>query len=90
MELRRYLEILARRKWIIIIVAVVTIEIVVVASSLMVPVYSASTLVRIAQGQDSSINYVQIDYSERLINTNVRLLESVHFTIEETTGARIH
>jgi len=82
MELRRYLEILARRKWIIIIVAVVTMEIVVVASSLMIPVYSASTLVRIAQGQDSSINYVRTDYSERLINTNVQLLQSRPFLEE--------
>lgn len=82
MELRRYLEILARRKWIIIIVAIVTIEIVVVASSLMVPVYSASTLVRIAQGQDGSINYVQLEYSDRLINTNVQLLQSRPFLEE--------
>lgn len=82
MELRRYLEILLRRKWVIIIVLIVTVEVVAVGSSLMTSVYEASTLVRIAQRQESSIDYLPIDYSERLINTNVRLLKSRPFLEE--------
>jgi capsular exopolysaccharide synthesis family protein len=82
MELRQYLDILLRRKVIVIVVALVVIEVVAVGSSLMTSVYSASTLVRVATLQESSIEYIPLEYSERVLFTNVHLLESRPFLEE--------
>ncbi len=82
MELRGYLEILLRRKWIVILFTIVSLEIAAVGSSLMTPVYSASTLVRISTFQESGIEFVSLAYSERVMNTNVQLLKSRPFLEE--------
>ncbi len=79
MELRRYLEILNRRKWVILVTTVVTVGMVGLGSYLMTPVYSASAVVRIAQIQDADVGYYNLSYSERLMNTYVHLLVSRPF-----------
>jgi len=48
----------------------------------MTPVYSASTMVRIVQIQDRSIDYFDLNYSVRLMNTYVRVLRSRPFLEE--------
>ena len=79
MELRHYLQILGRRKWIVIAVATVTLLVVGVGTYLSTPVYSASVTVRVAQVQDNSVSYYDLGYSERLINTYVELVRSRPF-----------
>ncbi|MFQ5814047.1 MAG: polysaccharide biosynthesis tyrosine autokinase [Anaerolineae bacterium] len=82
MEIREYIEILGRRKWVAVLTTIVTVTVVGLGSYLMTPVYSASTMVRIAQVQDSSIDYYALSYSERLINTYTHLLKSRPFLEE--------
>ena len=79
MELRHYLQILGRRKWVVIVVAAITLLIVGVGIYLTTPVYSASVTVRVAQVQDNSVSYYDLNYSERLINTYVELVRSRPF-----------
>jgi succinoglycan biosynthesis transport protein ExoP len=82
MEIRNYIQILGRRKWVVFIVTAVTVLVVGVASLLMKPVYSASAMVRIAQIQDESVGYFDLNYSERLMNTYVHILETRPFLQE--------
>jgi capsular exopolysaccharide synthesis family protein len=100
MELRHYLQILERRKWVVIIVAAMTLLIVGLGTYLATPMYTASVTVRVAQVQDSSVSYYDLSYSERVINTYVELVGSRPFldqTIErlglglsaESLGKRI-
>ncbi len=82
MELARYIQIIRRRIWIVIIMTVVVVEVVAVGSSLMTPIYSASTLLRVATFQNSTIEYFPMDYSDRLMNTNMQMLISRPFLAE--------
>ncbi len=79
MQIREYFEILWRRKWVVAVVMTVTIAVVAAGSSVMTPLYSASTIVRIAQSQDSPMEYADVMYAERVMNTYVRLLKSRPF-----------
>ena len=83
MELRHYLQILRRRKWVVISTFVATLSVVGAATIAMTPIYSASATVRIAQIQDRSIDYFDLNYSVRLINTYVELVRSRPF-LEQT------
>jgi succinoglycan biosynthesis transport protein ExoP len=82
MELLSYIEILKRRFWVILVTTIVTVAIVGAGTFLMTPVYSASAVVRIAQVQDSSVSYYDLNYTERLMNTYAHLLESRPFLEE--------
>ena len=79
MELRHYLQILGRRKWVVIAVATVTLLVVGMGTYLATPMYSASVTARVAQVQDNSVSYYDLNYSERLINTYVELVRSRPF-----------
>lgn len=83
MELKHYIEIFGRRKWIIIVTTTTTLAIVTAATFFMTPIYSTSATVRIAQIQGRSIDYIDLNYSNRLINTYVELVRSRPF-LEET------
>ena len=82
MEMKHYLEIFNRRKWIVIITAAVTLIVIAVATFLMAPIYSTSTTIRIAQIQDQSVSYFDLNYTQRLINTYVELVQSRPFLSE--------
>lgn len=82
MEIGWYAEILQRRKWVVALTTVMTVAVVGLGSYLMTPLYSASTMVRIAQMQGNSIDYDDLSYSVRLMNTYVRLLRSGPFLEE--------
>jgi capsular exopolysaccharide synthesis family protein len=82
MELLSYIEILKRRFWVIALTTIVTVAIIGLGSFLMTPVYSASAVIRIAQIQDGSVSYYDLNYSERLMNTYAHLLESRPFLDE--------
>jgi capsular exopolysaccharide synthesis family protein len=76
-QIREYLQILWRRKWIILLVLVVTVGVVAAGTWMMTPVYSASAVVRIAQVQDNSVgSYVSLQYAEKVMNTYEYLLTS--------------
>ncbi len=79
MDLRHFIEIFKRRKWVILVTFIVTVAIVSIGSYLMTPVYSATAVVRIVQIQDGNIGYYDLNYSERLMNTYVHLLNSGPF-----------
>jgi capsular exopolysaccharide synthesis family protein len=90
MELRHYFQILARRKWAVIVVTVVTLAVVAIGTYLATPVYSASVTVRVAQVQDSSVSYYDLNYSERLINTYVELVKSRPFLEQSIDRLRLN
>ena len=73
MELQTYIDILWRRKWIIIITILLTEIIVIIGTFLAKPVYSASTKIRIAAAANGAISYSDYMYADRLMNTYVEL-----------------
>ncbi len=79
MQTRDYLKTIWRRKWVILIITVVTIAATYLGSAAMTPLSSASTIVRIAQVQDATVSYYDLGYSERIMNTYVYLLKSHPF-----------
>ena len=75
-ELRTYIEILWRRKWVIATTAVTTLVVVVVGTLLATPVYEASTTLRAATALAGSFSYTDYTYSERLMNTYAEIAVS--------------
>jgi len=75
MELNRYVEVLARRKWVLLAPLLVALVGAIAASILMPRVYSASASVRIALVGQSGES-VNPDYAERLTNTYVEIVRS--------------
>ena len=73
MELKTYINVLLRRKWVILITIVVTLAVVIIGTLLTTPVYSATTTLRIATAANGSINYSDYMYADRLINTYVQM-----------------
>jgi non-specific protein-tyrosine kinase len=78
MDLERYGEILDRRKWTLIITAITTLTVVALGTYWTTPIYEASALVRIAE-QAVDDRYVNVNYSERVMQTYVHLLTSRPF-----------
>jgi succinoglycan biosynthesis transport protein ExoP len=69
MELWNYLEILWRRKWVIIITAVVTMLVTAIGLYMTIPVYEASTTLRVATATSGPWAQVNLQYADRLMNT---------------------
>jgi succinoglycan biosynthesis transport protein ExoP len=78
MELRTYLEILWRRRWVVVVTFAVTVTIVVIGTVRATPVYVTSTTLRIATSTVGSVNWVDYDvwYAERLLNTYAEIATS--------------
>ncbi len=77
MELRIYFEILWRRKWIIILVTLLTMGGVILAMRYAEPRYVSSTTLRIATaGSGFARGYSDIPYSDRLLRTYARMVDS--------------
>jgi succinoglycan biosynthesis transport protein ExoP len=79
MELRNYINILLRRKWVIILTIVVTMIVVVIGTRLQTPIYQASTVLRIATSASGQLSYAvsaYYIYSERLMNTYLEIVTS--------------
>ncbi len=74
-----YLQLLLRRKWIILSTLVVTLAVVGLSSYFMTPAYSASATIRIAHGQGGAASYTELMYADRLTNTYVQLLKTRPF-----------
>jgi capsular exopolysaccharide synthesis family protein len=78
LDFQRYLDILDRRKWVIVVTTITTVIVVALGTYSAQPMYRASALVRIAE-VSSEDRYVNVSYSERVIQTYVHLLTSRPF-----------
>ncbi len=76
MELRNYLKILDRRKWVVILTLLATVAVVGLGTLQQRPAYSATATVRVAQASSGSVEYVDYIYAERLMNTYIEMLKS--------------
>jgi len=78
MEIRTYITILWRRKWVIAITLAVTVTVVLVGTLMMTPKYVASTTLRVLTATGGSADWVEYDtmYGERLINTYAKIATS--------------
>lgn len=78
MDLKAYLAILWRRKWVIAITAIVTVTVAVIGTFVMTPVYEASTTLRVPTARRGSADWVDYDvgYADRLMNTYAQIAAS--------------
>jgi len=75
-EIKNYLQIVNRRKWVLILTPLVTAVVVGLGTRMQQPTYAATTTVRVAQASSGSIDYVDYMYAERLMNTYINILKS--------------
>jgi capsular exopolysaccharide synthesis family protein len=75
-ELRKYFNLLWRRKLIIVATAVVTIAVVAVGTGYITPVYQTSTVLRIAVSAGGSLTSADYMYADRLMNTYIEIATS--------------
>jgi succinoglycan biosynthesis transport protein ExoP len=91
MELKSYLEILWRRKWVIAITALMTAGIVAAGTLMMAPSYEAHSTVRLVMAASGTLDYTDYRYTERLLNTYTELAtsEPVMDELAEKLGVRM-
>jgi capsular exopolysaccharide synthesis family protein len=79
MELRDYIGILGRRKWVIILTLLFTIVVVSIGALQTPPKYTASTQVRVLTTKTGGAQYVDynVQYAERLVATYVKIATSM-------------
>ncbi len=82
MPIQQYIEILARRKWVILLVILTTLTVAAIGSYLQHPTYTASVMVRVAQASTGSADYAEYYYAERLLKTYAEILKSRPFLLE--------
>lgn len=76
MELRSYINIILRRKLIIVATAVGTIAAVALGTHYMTPVYQTSAILRIAVAAGGSLTSADYMYTDRLMNTYIEIATS--------------
>ncbi len=76
MNIRSYLSIVNRRKWVILMTFFVTMVVVILGTHFLTPIYQASTTLRIATSSISQTNYLDYMYSDRLMNTYIEISAS--------------
>ena len=76
MEIRGYLEVLWRRKWVVLIALSVTTAIVMVGSQRATPTYAATATIRVSPAAGAEFTYADYVFGERFRNTYVRLITS--------------
>ena len=76
MDLKYYLSILWRNKWIIISTLVVTLIVVIIGTMLITPIYSASATLRVATASTTSLSSADYAYADRLMNTYTKIATS--------------
>ncbi|HZK66498.1 MAG TPA: Wzz/FepE/Etk N-terminal domain-containing protein, partial [Chloroflexota bacterium] len=79
MELRGYLDVLERRKWIVLATTVVAVALVFFGTMNRTPGYSSSAMIRISEAGGSPVGYNEFNYSDRLISTYVQLMQGRSF-----------
>jgi len=76
MEIRNYVNIIWRRRLTILLTLIVTMATVVIVTNRIVPVYEASTVLRIAASAGGSLSYSDYMYADRLMNTYIEIATS--------------
>jgi succinoglycan biosynthesis transport protein ExoP len=78
MDIRHYIAILWRRKWVIAIAAAVTVAVTIIGLLRATPTYVASTTLRVLTATAGSVDWVDYDtrYAERLMNTYTKIATS--------------
>ena len=78
MELGAYLAILWRRKWVIAVTVAVTVTVVIIGTLMATPKYVASTTLRVLTAAGGSADWVNYDimYTDRLMNTYIKIATS--------------
>lgn len=84
MNLRLYLEILWRRKWILIVPPLVAVVAAFLLTQAITPTYTAAATLRIATSASREVDYGEYLYSTRLMNTLANVIRSRQ-TINEVT-----
>lgn len=73
MEIREYLTIFWRRKWVIMCTFIVTLAVVIVATNKTTPIFTATSMLRVATSPTGTISYTDYQYANRLMNTYSQL-----------------
>ncbi len=89
MELKQYISILWRRKWVIILTTLVTLVAVIIGTLVTRPTYTATTTLRIASSASGTISYYDYMYADRLMNTYVKLATSTPVLDELKTRLQV-
>ncbi|MBI4320975.1 MAG: polysaccharide biosynthesis tyrosine autokinase [Chloroflexi bacterium] len=76
METREYLEVLLRRKLVIVLTLLVASASATAITLTMPPVYAASATLRISPPIIGTVDYAELVYVERVVNTYIRILTS--------------
>lgn len=76
MEIRYYLSIFWRRKWVIVVTTIVVLAVTVIGQTFMTPIYTATTTLRVAASLGLSQNFQFYTYNTQLMNTYVELVSS--------------
>jgi len=76
MEIREYVDILARRKIVVIVTLLVAVIAAGVVSSVLPSLYTATVTVRVAQASAATVEYLDSNYARRLLNTYVEMVRS--------------
>jgi capsular exopolysaccharide synthesis family protein len=73
MELKNYLNVLWRRKWVILLTFAVTMTVVVIGTQMSTPFYQATAVLRIAVSSGGSLSAQDYIYTDQLMNTYVEM-----------------
>jgi succinoglycan biosynthesis transport protein ExoP len=76
MDLQGYIRIVWRKRWVIILTILISLIVIGIGTFLTTPVYSASSVLRIATASGGSISYTDYIYTDRLVNTYVKIATS--------------
>lgn len=76
MDIKDYLAVLWRRKWIVVVTTAVAVAAAAAGTRLMRPVYQATTTLRVAASAGGSLNYTASTYSSQLLNTTAQIASS--------------
>jgi len=86
-ELSRYLQILQRRKWVVILTALVTVAVVLLGRGILPPIYTATTKLRVVPFSINAPDYGTYVYFDRLANTYSEIIKSS--SVQDETKKRL-
>jgi non-specific protein-tyrosine kinase len=88
MEIKHYLSVLSRRKWIILVTFAAVVATVIIGTRLMTPIYTATATLRVSLAPNGTIDYSELTYADRLINTYAKLAlsEPIQKKLADETG----
>lgn len=84
MELKDYINILSRRKWIILITILVTLLVAFIGTRLQTPYYESSVTLRVSASSSGQLSYSSTSYVVQLLNTVAKISTSSQMLKELT------